>query len=890
MASLKMSAEGFQILERARRQKGWDKAAEVLCSDALTSKATVRRFWAKQPIQYDTFIRICRTLGIENWEEVVDRTAENSLPDNKAVPYSQLATEGTQIPNPLSFTLPEKLPPVRNFAGRIQELETIKKQLLDPDTRTITITSVCVVGLAGIGKTTLTSQLVRQLQSETTHFAAVAWESLRSATGIALGFDWIVDSLLSTLSGGAITSAATVQDDYLKKTARLIELLKKQPCLIVLDNVETILQTGQANQAGYFAASYPEYAWLLKQLAETEHQSKVIFTSRENLAELPCRATKTISLDGLDIDAAVAILQSFELSATKSELTALAEAYQGHPKALEMIAALIQDDSEFQGKVERFLRDRNWLLIRDIENLIEEVFVRLSEPEKTCLLRISVCQTSEYPLNFAVIAAQMPELSEYDLKENVILALKRRQFLDYDRQIESYQLHPLIQEKAYRLLCQHPESFRTANQQAYRYFLNLPLKPKTEWKSIQDIKPLLLAHYHACQAEDWDEAASAISDACESLRYWSHFKLLIYLYSKLIPVDWKKGGQLVTYPATHIEILCNLGLVYQSSQQFDIASEYLQQALSIARKNGNKKAEATTLFYISRGHDYLGNHQLTIKCLQDSLAISREIADYEIEYKVSNKLGYFNYYKGNYNLAIAYFSQALKVACQNSFPEGEALAFANLANTYIGLRKYDLAINYFNEYIAIISHKQEPIKCTTYLLNLVGNFCANIHKYKTVITWVQEPLKSYMNEADKHEDIYPIEGLVTAHNGLEEYQKFFDILSECIKLESDGNSRDKANKVYNLGKKFQEIRKIEQAIENIQSSEMLLNNIDNNAGGDSLDTLKVLIELAKTLLKCVIGIQPMMQYYLNQAEEICKELQLPLLTEIQKIQADLQEN
>jgi hypothetical protein len=52
-------------------------------------------------------------------------------------------------------------------------------------------------------------------------------------------------------------------------------------------------------------------------------------------------------------------------------------------------------------------------------------------------------------------------------------------------------------------------------------------------------------------------------------------------------------------------------------------------------------------------------------------------------------------------------------------------------------------------------------------------------------------------------------------------------LSECIKLETDGHSRAKAIKVYNLGKKFQEIRKIEQAIENIQSSEMLLNNIDN---------------------------------------------------------------
>jgi NB-ARC domain len=304
MASLKLSAEGFQILERSRRQKRWDKAAEVLCSDALTSKATLRRFWAKQPIQHDTFIRICQTLGIKNWEAVVDRTFENRIPGNNP--------EEAQIPNPLSFALPEKLPPVRNFAGRIPELETIKNQLLDPDTRAITITSVCVVGFAGIGKTTLTAQLVRQLQSENTQFVAVAWESLRSATGIAPCFDGIVDSLLFTVSNGAISSATTIQDDYLKKTARLIELLKKQPCLIVLDNVETVLQTGQADRAGYFAASCAEYAWLFKQLAETEHQSKVIFTSRENLAQLPHRATKTISLGGLDIDAAVALLQGFE--------------------------------------------------------------------------------------------------------------------------------------------------------------------------------------------------------------------------------------------------------------------------------------------------------------------------------------------------------------------------------------------------------------------------------------------------------------------------------------------------------------------------------------------------------------------------------------------------
>jgi hypothetical protein len=144
-----------------------------------------------------------------------------------------------------------------------------------------------------------------------------------------------------------------------------------------------------------------------------------------------------------------------------------------------MVAAAIRDDSEFQGKVGRFLGDRNWLLIRDIESLIDEVLARLSEHERICLTRISIYQTSEHPLTFAGIAVQMPELNEYELKENIIQALKRRQLLDYNLDRESYQMHPLVQEKAYRLLCQNSEAVRDANRQAYRYFLMLSFNSQT---------------------------------------------------------------------------------------------------------------------------------------------------------------------------------------------------------------------------------------------------------------------------------------------------------------------------------------------------------------------------------------------------------------------------
>lgn len=166
------------------------------------------------------------------------------------------------------------------------------------------------------------------------------------------------------------------------------------------------------------------------------------------------------------------------------------------------------------------------MLIRDIERLIDEMIARLGDGEQTCLSRISVYQTSEYPLSFAEISAQMPEVSKYELKENIIQALKRRQLLYYDRHLKSYQLHPLVREKGEHLLSQNPEHLRTAHSQAYNYYISIPLKPKSEWQDIEDIQPLIRAHYHAHQAGNLDAANAIISEVCEYLRQWNCVELV----------------------------------------------------------------------------------------------------------------------------------------------------------------------------------------------------------------------------------------------------------------------------------------------------------------------------------------------------------------------------
>jgi len=528
---LRASEEGLKIIDIARRNPGWNKTDEMWCKAALTSKATLKRFWARKHIRRETFIDICKAVGINNWEDIIERS---DIQQTELLLAAAIADLPILCEKNIGFPLPENLPPVRNWVGSTREIETLKKHLLNPN-----FIGISIVGLPGIGKTTFASQLIRQLHIETTPFIATAWQTLQTSAGIPPEFPHMIDSLLIALSNTDTTINPSHPNDSHQKIEKLIKLVKEKPCLIVFDSVETILKTGQAQTAGYFAETCTEYAWLFKQLLETEHQSKILFISRESLAELPPTVTREIVLNGLDRDAGIALLQSFNLPANPqelepnpslsgsvevevSELSEFSDRYQGHPKALQLIASLICNDEEYQGNVGKFLQDRDWLLIQEIENILDEVFQRLSESERVCISRISIYQTSDFILNYNAIAAQMPEVSRYELKENILRALKRRQLLYYHPVKQSYQLHPIIKEKAYRILSQNNEELRNAHRQAYHYFLNLPLKPETEWQNIEDIKPLIQAHYHACQAQDWEQAAQIISGVCEYLRRWGY--------------------------------------------------------------------------------------------------------------------------------------------------------------------------------------------------------------------------------------------------------------------------------------------------------------------------------------------------------------------------------
>src|SRR5205807_9031957 len=73
-----------------------------------------------------------------------------------------------------------------------------------------------------------------------------------------------------------------------------IDSLRTRRCLLVLDNVESILQGG--SQAGHYREEYEGYGRLLQRIGESRHQSCLLITSREKPKEVALLEGETTAI------------------------------------------------------------------------------------------------------------------------------------------------------------------------------------------------------------------------------------------------------------------------------------------------------------------------------------------------------------------------------------------------------------------------------------------------------------------------------------------------------------------------------------------------------------------------------------------------------------------
>ncbi|MCB0187591.1 MAG: hypothetical protein KDE31_25155, partial [Caldilineaceae bacterium] len=230
------------------------------------------------------------------------RTGQRSQGPEASTPLVENRSEEPVLPHYPAATLSSngrydwrEAPTIERIYGRAQEREQLTNWLVGERCRLIS-----VLGIGGLGKTTLAAQVVREVGSRNEQpFARILWRSLLNAPPLTE----LLPEILQFLT---LPQSVTIPGTLDKRLMLLLDCLTQERCLLVFDNLESLIDAWERN--GHFRLGYEEYGQLLLYLGQHEHQSCLLITSREQPQELgrlerSTTAVRSLALTGLSLQA-----------------------------------------------------------------------------------------------------------------------------------------------------------------------------------------------------------------------------------------------------------------------------------------------------------------------------------------------------------------------------------------------------------------------------------------------------------------------------------------------------------------------------------------------------------------------------------------------------------
>ncbi|KAF3889273.1 MULTISPECIES: NB-ARC domain-containing protein [Nostocales] len=448
----------------------------------------------------------------------------------------------TQCGGPQAFDWSEAAD-IGVFQGRNEELMQLQQWVLIDRCRLI-----AVLGMGGIGKTTLASKFARQVQHE---FEYLIWRSISKAPSL----NTLVADLVSFLSNHKETKG---------DIGRLMHYLRNSRCLLILDNLESVLDPGYPGQ---YLPGYEGYSQLLQVIGETTHQSCLMLTSREKPSEIASSEGTDVPVHSLKLggcqEAASSILELKGLIGSEKQKQQLCDRYGNSPQVIKIVATSILD--LFDGNIKEFLKQRT-VVFNGIRRLLEQQFNRLSHLEQTIMYWLTI--NGNWTTITDLINDIIPTVSKVDLLE-ALEGLIRRSLLEM--QLGQYTLQPLIMEYVKNHIIE--QVFTELKTKQLNFFMSYALEKNTVKDIEKTREEKLILHaiadsFHTsfpsqkAQEQQIQEILEVLLDQDKKLLYYGGSNLMnLCQYLQIDTTRYEFDRLNIQHPSRKKENLLNMNVV-----------------------------------------------------------------------------------------------------------------------------------------------------------------------------------------------------------------------------------------------------------------------------------------------------------------------------------------
>jgi len=278
------------------------------------------------------------------------------------------------------------------------------------------------------------------------------------------------------------------------------------------------------------------------------------------------------------------------------------------------------------------------------------------------------------------------------------------------------------------------------------------------------------------------------------------------------------------------QALGSLGLAYAAFGDARRAIEHYEQWHQITREIGNRRGEGQALGNLGLAYAALGDACRAIGYYEQVLQITREIGDRRGESNALGNLGLAYAALGDARRAIGYYEQDLQIAREIGDRRGEGQALGNLGNSYAALGDARRAIGYYEQTLQIAREVGDRRSEGQTLGNLGNAYLAFGDAHRAMEHYDQH-LQTSREIGDRRGEGQALGNLGLAYAALGDAHRAIEFHEQRLQIARDiGDRRGEGQALGSLGLAYAYLGDAHRAIEHYEQDLQIAREIGDRAG------------------------------------------------------------